>query len=131
MSNNAKELIHCQVKRIRSKLLSRSRPVQPGCVIRIPFASFSDQIINDKGIQHIYSDVGRELDYCTIITDQSYHVDFNVKDLRLPSNILPLQLSVHDSDMQIVRFSYQNTSLDDPHFDRLFHEIDGGWISCD
>ena len=87
------ELIHRQAKRIRQELSSRSRPVIPGCVIRIPFESFSDQITSSRDINHIYGVVGHEVDYRTITTSRTYHVDLNLKYIKIPSNALPfLQL---------------------------------------
>ena len=50
--------------------------------------------------------------------------------MKLPSNVLPLlHFPIHDSDMQVIRFPDQNTSLDDPHLDRRFHKVNGEWTS--
>ena len=128
MSHNVYELIHCQAKRIHQELSSKSRPVIPGCVIQIPFESFSDRITSSRDINHMYGVVGHEVDYCTITTSRSYHVKFNLKYDKIPSKVLPLlQLPVHDSEIQIVRFLDQNASIDDPHLDFLFHKIEGEW----
>ena len=85
MTDNVNDLIHRGAKRIRQELSSRSRPVIPGCVIRIPFESFSEQITSSRDINHIYGVVGREIDYCTINTSRSYHVKFNLKYIEIPN----------------------------------------------
>ena len=132
MTDNVNERIRRQADRIRHELSSRSRPVIPDCVIRIPFASFSDQITSSRSIEHIYGVVGREIDYNAITTSRSYHVQFNLKYIQLPDDVLPLlHLPVHDNEMEIVRFPDQNASLDDPHLDVLFHKVEGEWKSRD
>ena len=94
--------------------------------------SITDRITNSRDINHIYGVVGHEVDYRTITTSRSYHVNFNLKYVKIPNKILPLfQLQVHDNEMQIVRFTDQNTSPDDSHLDFLFHKIECEWKSRD
>ena len=132
ISDDVNERIRRQANRIRHELSSRSRPVMPGCVIRIPFASFSDEITSNRGIEHIYGVVGREINYNAITTSRSYDVQFNLKYIQLPEDVLPLlHLPMHDNEMEIVRFPDQNASLDDPHLDVLFHKVEGEWKSRD
>ena len=85
MPNNINELIHRQAKRIRQDLSSRSRQVILGCVIQIPFESFSDQSTSSRDINHIYGVVGHEVDYRTITISRSYHVKFNLKYIQIPN----------------------------------------------
>ena len=126
------ERIRRQVERIHQKLSSRSRPVIPGCVIRIPFVSFSDQITSSRNINNIYGVVGRETDYCPITASRSYHVKFNLKYAQISNKVFPLlQLPVIDNEMKFVSFPDQNASLDDPHLDILFRKIEGEWKSRD
>ena len=109
-----------------------TRAVEPGCVIRIPFSCFSDELRGENSLNHIYGIVSREIDYCALTTSRAYNVSFNMKDITIPSNVLHLlHFPVHESDMQVVRFPDHNTSLANPHLDRLFHKVNGEWVSRD
>ena len=132
MSDTTKFCVDREVKRIQSEVASRSRAVEPGCVIRIPFSCFSDELRGENSLNHIYGVVGREIDYYVLTTSRAYNVSFNMKDITIPSNVLPLlHFLVHDTDMQVVRFPDQNASLDDPHLDRFFHKVNDEWVSRD
>ena len=71
MTDNVNGLIRRQAERMRQELSLRSRPVIAGCVIRIPFESFSDQITSSRDINHIYGVVGHEVGYCAITVSRS------------------------------------------------------------
>ena len=63
MSDKTKLRVVREVKRICSELVSRFRAVEPGCVIRISFSCFSDELRGENSLKHIYGVVGREIDY--------------------------------------------------------------------
>ena len=79
MSDKTTQRIDREVKRIRSELSSSSRSVEPGCVIRIPFSCFSDELHSDKSLTHIYGVIGREIDYCGLTTSRSHNVALTSK----------------------------------------------------
>ena len=81
MSDKTTQRIDREVKRICSDLSSYSRPFEPGCVIRIPLSDFSDKLHSDKSLTHIYGAVGREVDYCGLITSRSYNAALISKTL--------------------------------------------------
>ena len=117
-------------KRIRNELSSRSRPVESGCVVRIPLSSFIDHTQYTNITSYIYGVVGRSLDYCTATTARAYHVVFCLDNVDIPSANVPLlHLPIYDNEMEIVRYPDQNASLDDPNLDLLFHKVDGKWTS--
>ena len=70
MSDKTKLRIDREVQRIRSELASRSRAVEPGCVIRIRFSCFSDELRSDNSLNHIYGAIDCEMDYCALTTSQ-------------------------------------------------------------
>ena len=78
MSLQTNKLIQQQSARIRHILLSRSRPVQPGCLTKIPLQTiFGPELFYDP-LQCIYGVVGSLIYQCQYSSARSFNVDLYV-----------------------------------------------------
>ena len=118
-------------KQIRTQLLCRERPVEPGCVIKIPLSSFIRDCCNScNRSTHIYGVVGQYHSFCRLTTARSYIVVFCLDNVNIPPNTIPLlHQPIYENEMTVVRYPDQTASLDDPNLDLLFHKVDGNWMS--
>ena len=115
---------------IRHILRSRSRPVQEGCLIKIPLQTiFGPELFSDP-LQHIYGVVGNIIYQCPYSSARSFNVTFCLDGIDLSSRFFHvLTMPVFENQMYILRFPEQNASLDDTNIDDLFHRVDGKWTS--
>ena len=115
-----------EVGRIRELLSSRSRPVEPGCLIKIPVTKLFGNSFYDNGISSLYGIVGNQLTFCEIMKSKTFDVKFYTKDISIPYELkMLLHYPIVDSDMTIIRFPDQNASIDDPNVDNYFQKING------
>ena len=103
------------VSRTRIESLSRSHPVEQGCIIKVPLTKLWNMKNNTSSV---YGIVGCHLDYYQITTVKTSDVELYTNGLSITCQLLPLpHLPIYDSDMVIVRFPKQNASLNDPNID--------------
>ena len=120
--------LNLEITRVRELLSSRSRHVEPGCVIKVPIEKLFGSKFPNKEITYIYGLVGQQVAYCDISTTRSYDVKFYTENMSIPYELRPLlHYPIVDSDMVIIRFPEQNVSIDDPNIDRYFYKTDGKW----
>ena len=97
--------LNLEIIRVRKLLSSRSRHVEPGCVIKVYISKlFSNNLPNNE-TSSIYDIVGQQLAYCEVTTAKSYDVKFYTESLSIPYELQSLlQYPIVDSDMIIIRF---------------------------
>ena len=117
-----------EVGRIREVLSSRSRPVETGCLVKIPVTKLFGNTFHHNGSSSLYGIVGNQLTFCEITNSKTFDVKFYTKNISIPYELkVLLHYPIVDSDMTIIRFPEQNASIDDPNIDNFFHRIDGEW----
>ena len=116
---------------IRNQLSSRQRPVEVGCVIKIPLSDFIRDDSNcTNESTHIYGVVRKYHSYCSLTTARAYLVVFCLRNVTIPPSTIPLlHVPIYENEMDVVRYPDQNASLDDPNLDLLFHKVNGNWIA--
>ena len=113
-------------QRIREILSSRPRPVETGCIVKIPLSKLFGVSYVDPKSTSIYGIVGKKLDYCHFTTAASYDVKFYTQLIEIPYEMLPLLHNpIVENDMAIVRVQEQSISVDDPNIDRFFEKSNG------
>ena len=112
-----------EVQRIRSLLATRPCQVETGCVVKMPYSVLFSGTDLANQERYLYGVVGPKIDYYQSTTVSVYHVYFTLDGLSLCNELLPLlDHPLFDNNIIIVRFSDQNTSLDNPYLDRLFRK---------
>ena len=120
--------MNLEIIRIGKLLSSRSRHVEPGCVINVPIAKLFGNNFPSNKTSSIYGIVGQQLAYCEVTTAKSYDVKFYTESLSISYELQPLlHYPIVYSDMITIRFPEQNASIDDPNIDRYFYKTDGKW----
>jgi hypothetical protein len=104
------------------------RRVEPGCIVKVEtrkmFVSDCDIAIY---VPYLYGIVKHGIDYCHSTTAVGYQVIFAFEHIIFAFNAWVLSEPVFDSDMVILCFQDDSTSIEDANVNKLFTKVAGRW----
>ena len=113
-------------QKIRDIFCQLPRRVEPGCIVKVEtrtmFGSDCDISIH---VPYLYGIVKNVIDYCHSTTAVGYQVDFAMEHISIPFNAWVLTEPVSDSDMVVLCFLDDSTSIDDANVNKLFTKVSG------
>ena len=113
---------------IREFFSQLPRRVESGCIVKVEtrklFGSDCDISIH---VPYLYGIVKNVIDYCHSTKAVGYQVDFAMEHISIPFNAWVLTEPVFDSDMVILCFLDDSTSIYDVNVNKLFTKVSGQW----
>ena len=115
-------------QKIREIFSQLPRRVESGCIVKVEtrkmFGSDCDIAIY---VPYLYGIVKDVIDYCHSTTAVGYQVDFAFEHICFAFNAWVLSEPVFDSDMVILCFQDDSTSIEDANVNKLFTKVAGRW----